>query len=103
MNKVREQGMLFKNKAPKNTRLQQGARIGLLFLSPWLIGFVLLKALPILAALLISLTNFKMLPPETTKFIGFENYSRFFKETRAGSRLVVSVISSRLTVHYELL
>jgi hypothetical protein len=39
-------------KPAKRTRQQQEARIGLLFLAPWLIGFVLLKALPILAALI---------------------------------------------------
>src|SRR5258708_19890429 len=103
MNKVKEQGMLFKNKAPKNTRLQQEARIGLLFLSPWLIGFVLLKALPILAALLLSLTNFKMLAPETTKFIGFENYIRFFKDTAAGSSLFGSLSYFLLTVPLEMI
>jgi len=95
--------MLFKNKAPKNTRLQQEARIGLLFLSPWLIGFVLLKALPILAALLLSLTNFKMLAPETTKFIGFENYIRFFKDTAAGSSLFGSLSYFLLTVPLEMI
>jgi hypothetical protein len=54
-------GLLLKRKPAKLTRLQQEARIGLLFLSAWLIGFVLLKALPILAALIFSLTDFHML------------------------------------------
>lgn len=40
-----------KSRPSKRPRLQQEARVGLLFLSPWLIGFVFLKALPILAAL----------------------------------------------------
>lgn len=46
-----------KVKTPKLTRLQQEARIGLLFLSPWLIGFILFKALPILAAFVFALTE----------------------------------------------
>ena len=78
-------------KPARPTRLQQEARIGLLFLSPWLIGFVLLKALPILAALVFSLTDFRMLAPEETKFIGLENYARFFSDSVAGARLFGSL------------
>ena len=61
MDLVRQSGLFAKprqNRRPKGTRLQQEARIGWLFLSPWIIGFVLLKALPILASLVFSFTNF---------------------------------------------
>jgi ABC-type sugar transport system permease subunit len=85
------------------TRLQQEARIGWLFLSPWVIGFVLLKALPILAALVFSLTDFKMLSPEATKFIGLENYVRFFKDTQAGAYLFGSLGYFLLTVPLEMI
>jgi len=63
MDIANERGVLLRNKRANPTRLQQEARIGLLFLSPWLIGFVLLKALPIVAALIFSLTDFQMLTP----------------------------------------
>ena len=69
MDVVNQSGLLSRIKPANPTRLQQEARIGLLFLAPWLVGFVLLKALPILAALIFSLTDFKMLSPETTKFV----------------------------------
>jgi len=91
-----------KIKPAKPTRLQQEARIGLLFLAPWLIGFVLLKALPILAALILSLTDFKMLSPETTQFVGLENYLRFFKDSRAGASLFGSLGYFLLTVPLEM-
>jgi ABC-type sugar transport system permease subunit len=84
------------------SRLQQEARTGLLFLSPWLIGFVLLKALPILAALVFSVTDFKMLSPETTRFIGLENYVRFLKDTQAGASLFGSLGYFLLTVPLEM-
>ena len=43
-------GTARKKKPFKNApRLQQEARVGLLFLSPWLLGFVFLKLLPIIA------------------------------------------------------
>ena len=44
MDAVRQSRLLIKTRPRKLTRLQQEARIGLLFLSPWLIGFVVLKA-----------------------------------------------------------
>lgn len=87
----------------RQTRLQQEARIGWLFLSPWVIGFVLLKALPILAALVFSLTDFKMLSPEATKFIGLENYVRFFRDTQAGANLFGSLGYFLLTVPLEMI
>ena len=86
----------------KRTRQQQEARIGMLFLAPWLIGFVLLKALPILAALIFSLTDFKMLSPETTKFVGLENYIRFFGDSAAGASLFGSLGYFLLTVPLEM-
>lgn len=89
-------------KPAKRTRQQQEARIGLLFLAPWLIGFLLLKALPILAALIFSLTDFKMLSPETTKFVGLENYIRFFGDSVAGASLFGSLGYFLLTVPLEM-
>jgi len=84
------------------TRLQQEARIGWLFLSPWIIGFILLKALPILAAFIFSLTDFKMLAPEATKFIGLANYARFLDDTQAGANLFGSLGYFLLTVPLEM-
>ena len=52
MDLAKQSRWIFKSRPAKLTRLQQEARIGLLFLSPWLIGFILLKALPIIAALI---------------------------------------------------
>jgi multiple sugar transport system permease protein len=76
--------------------------IGWLFLSPWIIGFVLLKALPILAALIFSLTDFQMLTPEATKFIGLENYKRFLGDNIAGANLFGSLGYFLLTVPLEM-
>lgn len=87
----------------KGTRLQQEARIGLLFISPWLIGFILLKALPILAALIFSLTDFKMLTPEATRFVGLENYVRFLRDSVAGASLFGSLGYFLVTVPLEMI
>ena len=57
---------------------------GLLLISPWLIGFVLLKLLPILASFAISFTDFYMLEPGETSFIGLENYGRLLGDGAIG-------------------
>jgi oligogalacturonide transport system permease protein len=90
-------------KTPKLTRLQQEARIGLLFLSPWLIGFILLKALPILAAFVFALTDFQMRAPEATSFIGLRNYIRFFEDEQARINLFESLRYFLRTVPLEMI
>jgi multiple sugar transport system permease protein len=46
------------------------------FIGPWLIGLVLFTAGPMLASLLMSLTDFNLVRPESTTFIGLDNYIR---------------------------
>jgi ABC-type sugar transport system permease subunit len=90
-------------KTPKLSRPQQEARIGLLFLSPWLIGFILFKALPILVAFVFALTDFQMLTPEETSFVGLRNYIRFFGDVQAGASLIESLRYFLLTVPFEMI
>lgn len=52
------------------------ARTGLLFLSPWMIGFVALYVLPMLASFYFSLLDFNPAVPDQAQFIGFENWRR---------------------------
>jgi multiple sugar transport system permease protein len=103
MDAVNDSRLLVKNKSTRLTRLQKEAWIGLLFVSPWLIGFVLLKALPILAAFVLSLTNFKMLDPEATKFIGLQNYVQLIQDRQAGANLLGSLSYFLLTVPLEMI
>jgi len=86
----------------KLTRAQQEARIGLLLLSPWLIGFILLKALPILAALAFSFTDFYMLEPGKTQFVGLANYIHLAQDAQAGISLFGSFSYFLLTVPLEM-
>lgn len=67
------------------------ARTGLLFLSPWLLGFLLFKFIPILAALGFSFTNFYMLVPEETHFVGLQNYENILTDSYAGASLFGSL------------
>ena len=48
----------------------------LLFLSPWIVGLVLLTAGPLIASLLLSFTNYDLI--STPKWVGFDNYVNMF-------------------------
>jgi ABC-type sugar transport system permease subunit len=78
------------------------ATVGFLFLLPWLLGFLIFKAIPILAALGFSFTNFKMIEPEATRFIGLANYLTFFKDSVAGASLFGSISYFLLSVPLEM-
>jgi multiple sugar transport system permease protein len=51
---------------------------GYAFISPWIIGFLLFTAGPILASLLISLHSWSLL--STPEWVGLENYTRIVSE-----------------------
>jgi multiple sugar transport system permease protein len=79
------------------------ATVGFLFLLPWLLGFLLLKFIPILVALGFSFTNFYMLTPAATRFVGLVNYIRLLHDPRAGASLFGSVSYFLLTVPLEMI
>lgn len=88
---------------PQAGMRRREGRIGLLFLTPWLLGFVLLKALPILAALGFSFTNFHMLRPEQTTFIGLENYRWALTDQGVYGNLLGSLGYFLMTVPLEVI
>ena len=88
---------------PNAALRRREAMIGLLFLSPWLLGFVLLKLLPILYTLGYSFTNFSMMDPKGATFVGLENYIHFVSDLQAWSKLVGSLGYFITTVPLELM
>ena len=53
---------------------------GLLFVSPFIVGFVLFQALPMVASLLLSLTDFDPREPDQISFIGIDNYANMLSD-----------------------
>ncbi len=49
---------------------------GYVFIGPWLIGLVLFTAAPMIASFAMSLTDFNLVKPEATQFVGIDNYLR---------------------------
>lgn len=92
-------------KPRKSTALpphQWEAIAGLIFISPWLLGFILLKLIPILTAFFFSFTDFHMLRPEEMRFIGLENYINILSDAIAGASLFGSLAYFLVVVPLEM-
>ena len=57
---------------------QREALEGLLYISPWIIGFVVFTAGPMVASLFLSFTNYNIVSPP--KFAGLDNYVQLLKD-----------------------
>jgi ABC-type sugar transport system permease subunit len=79
---------------------------GVVFIGPWLVGFVLLTAGPMLASLIISLTDFNLVNPDAAKFVGLDNYARLSSDPNVTQALFVTlmfgVIAIPLTIFSSL-
>ncbi len=67
------------------------ARWGLLFLSPWIIGFFLFTLIPMVASLIFSFTDFNLLHPDEIHFVGLKNYRHLFHDPLVKQSLLVTL------------
>jgi multiple sugar transport system permease protein len=61
---------------PRRRLIDNQTKWFLIFISPWLVGFVLFYALPIIASFGFSLFDFNLVNPEQAKYVGFANWQR---------------------------
>ena len=91
---------------PKRSRwaqLRQAESVtGLLFVSPFIVGFILFSAIPMLASLVLSFTNFDPREPDEIQFIGLDNYVRLVGDPAVGQSLLVTVRFALLVVPLSL-
>jgi multiple sugar transport system permease protein len=83
------------------TKQRKGRRAdkiaGYVFLSPWLVGLMLVTAAPMALSLYLSFTDYDVLTPwSEVKWVGFANYHRMFTEDPAYWHAV------RVTITYAL-
>ncbi len=78
MEEVNQLAAVVKQKKPSSKRKKQEALWGLLFVSPFIIGFLIFMLGPMLFSFYGSLTNYNL----TSKmdFIGFDNFTRMFTQ-----------------------
>jgi multiple sugar transport system permease protein len=64
---------------------------GVILIAPWIIGLLVFKLIPILASLVLSLTDFFLLEPKAVQFIGLRNYIGVFTDGTTWSVLLRTV------------
>ncbi len=89
-------GLLLRAPGGRNARGEE--RAGFLFASPWVIGFLLFMAFPILLSLVLSMTNWKGIGPLSgADWVGTDNYAQLL--ARDGRFHT----SFRVTLYYALI
>jgi len=71
---------------------------GYVFIGPWLIGLGLFIAGPMIASLVMSLTDFNLVHPETTRFVGLDNYIRMTNDPTIGQSLIATLKFALLAI-----
>jgi ABC-type sugar transport system permease subunit len=67
------------------------ARRGLLFISPWILGFIAFTAFPMIATLAFTFTNIQLNQEEPLRFVGVENYQNLMGDRHAWASLAVTL------------
>lgn len=75
-------------------------RLALLFLAPWLLGFVGLTVGPLVASLYLSFTDFNLLQPPN--WIGLDNFARMLEDERYAQSLRVTIVYVVVSVPLQL-
>ncbi len=76
---------------------------GLFFISPWIIGFLLFTAFPMIASFVFSVTEFNLLQPKDFKFVGLSNYVRLFNDPQVMKSLLITLRFALLSVPIAIL
>lgn len=71
---------------------------GLVFVSPFIVGFIVFSAIPMLASLVLSLTDFDPREPDEVQFIGVANYVQMLNDPILHQALGVTVRFALLVV-----
>jgi len=64
---------------------------GLVFLSPWIIGFLAFTLIPIVASLVLTFTNYTLTQDEPARFVGLANYRTLLADSQVGASLLVTI------------
>ena len=75
---------------PRMTLSRREAMWGWVFISPWIIGFILLTAIPMIATFVFTFTNIRLFQEEPLRFVGLENYQEMLRDPRTWDALLVT-------------
>ncbi len=74
----------------RSTLARRRGRIGLWFVMPWIAGFFLWTAIPMVASAWFSLTDLNLVSGDPTNFVGLANWKRFFTDPEVRSSAMVT-------------
>jgi multiple sugar transport system permease protein len=74
----------------KKSLAKRRGRAGLWFVMPWIVGFLLWYAIPMLASLWFSFTDFNLVSNEPTEFIGLDNWAKLFSDPDVRASVLVT-------------
>ena len=74
---------------------------GFIFISPWIIGFLLFSGAPVLYSFAISAFRWNLI--STPTFIGFDNYITLFKDPLFYQSIKVTLLTHCSAYRYKLL
>ncbi len=69
-----------KAKRTRGDLMSQQRKWGWIFISPWIIGFVVFTAAPIIFSLIFTFTDFNLADPDNIHFVGLYNWQRIFTD-----------------------
>ncbi|MEU4697489.1 carbohydrate ABC transporter permease [Nonomuraea dietziae] len=75
-------------------------RAALLFISPWIIGFLVFTAWPVINSAYLSLTDYDVI--NDPNFIGFDNYVTLFQDPKVGLALRNTFVFTVMSVPVQL-
>lgn len=83
----------------KSPARRREATWGLLFISPWLIGFMLFYLAPMIISLIFSTYDFTLSAPEDAQFVGLDNWKRMlFDDANTWQSLKVTFVFSAISL-----
>ena len=98
-----ESSPLAESGGPRFSLARMEAIWGYLFISPWLLGFVLLTAIPMIATLVFTFTNVTLTGDEPLRFVGFENYEQMLSDPRTWDALLATLGFAAISLPVALL
>jgi ABC-type sugar transport system permease subunit len=81
----------FQGVPPRSRLARREARWALLFISPWIVGFLMFTMLPMLASLVFTFTNINLDQARPLQFVGLDNYRVLIGDPQAWQSLGITL------------
>ena len=77
--------------APRLSLARREALWGYLFISPWIVGFLFLTLVPVVATFIFTFLNLRLNQQQPVRFVGLDNYADLINDPRAWDSLLVTL------------